>query len=216
MKIFDLDGPFQRYGTLVFDIIAVNTLWLVLSLFSFGILQGPALTGLYAGTYSGIVSSEGYTFKEFFRAFRKRFFQSMGIWFLSILIYAVLIVDIYFTLNNLLPGFFTYLIPFFIFMAIEMSFTATFAYPLLANSTTTFKETIKYAFILSNKHLGTAFIATIPNVIIVCIIALAFYGYPQFFPVLFFGMALVGCLNSYLITQKILTQYNFYLAPEGR
>ena len=77
MKIFDLDGPFQKYGTILFDVLVINLLWFVLSFFTVGILSGPALTGTYAGLYSGIVTGEGYTFKQFFRRFKRRFIPSL-------------------------------------------------------------------------------------------------------------------------------------------
>ncbi len=82
MKIFDLDGPFQRYGTIVFDVLVLNIVWLLITVFSFGILSGPALTGLYSGMYAGVVSGEGYPFKQFFKRFGKRFLTSLLVGFI--------------------------------------------------------------------------------------------------------------------------------------
>lgn len=216
MKLFDLDGPFQRYGTLIFDVLAINALWLVISLFSLGTLHGPASSALYAGTYAGIITNKGYTFKEFFRVLKKRFLPSLAVGLLSVLAYVIILFDLYFFSSTNLPSIVRIIImALFLFMAIELSFTLSFAYPILAISKTSFKETLRLSFILANKHLGTAFLATIPNILMNVIIVLTFMGFVQLFVFLFFGMALVACLNSFLITKKILTQYDFYIAPES-
>lgn len=216
MKLFDMDGPVQKYGSIVFDVLAANALWLLISVFSVGILQGPALTGLYAGSYAGIVTSKGYTFKEFFMIFKKRFLPSLGVWGLQVIATAVLFVDLTYTSLGLLPSYFTYLMPLFMFMALETLLITTVAYPLLANTKLSIKEVLKYSFLMAHKHLGFTFLAAIPNAIMTAIIVLIFaFQAVVLFPALFFLMGIIACANSYLITGKVITRYNIYREPDN-
>lgn len=205
MKIFDLDGPFQKYGSMVFDLLALNIIWLLLSVFSLGILSGPALTGLYAGTYASLVSGEGYAFKQFFRRFKSRLFTALLVSLFCFFFIGISIANIYLILQGIFGTI--WFLPFYLFILLEISFIATYAYPLLAHSDLKAKELIKTAFFLSNRHLPTTILSTALNVAAILIIIIA-VSVPQYFLANFVIMALVTFLNGHLITKRILTQYD--------
>jgi len=209
MKVFDLDGPFQKYGTIVFDILLINTLWFLLTFFSLGILSGPALTGTYAGLYSGVISNEGYTFKEFIRRFKNRFLPSLLFGLLHLFILGISLANIYWVLSDIFGS--TWLLPIYFFILIEVAFVGTYAYPLFAHTQLKLREVVKTAFFLANKHLPTTILCAVLNGIIVSIIILVFYyGYIQYGIYLFGITGVVVTINSYLISKRILFKYKFF------
>jgi uncharacterized membrane protein YesL len=218
MKLFDLDGPFQRYGTYVFDILFLNTLWLIISIFSFGLLGGPALTAIYSGMYAGVVTSEGYTFKQFFKRFKRRFVPSLILG----LLFAFFIGLSSLTLFFILPNYFGHLSTFlyiaasslYLFIMIEVIFVSSYIYPLLALTDLKTSDVLKTAFFLANKHLPTTVLASFINAIALLTIFLIFVGYVQLFVFLFFGMGIIVLINSFLITKRILSKYEFFIEPE--
>ncbi len=75
MNFFNIDGPFQRIGSFVFDIMVLGLLWTLISMFGFGITIGAATTSLYAACYVALVKEEGYVFKTFFTTFKQKIFE---------------------------------------------------------------------------------------------------------------------------------------------
>ncbi|WZL80698.1 DUF624 domain-containing protein [Vallitaleaceae bacterium 9-2] len=212
MKIFDLDGPFQRYGTIVFDVLVLNIVWLLITVFSFGILSGPALTGLYSGMYAGVVSGEGYPFKQFFKRFGKRFLTSLLVGLFTMFFVVVSLFNIFLIWTNQFGS--VYILPFYLFVFIEISFISTYAFPLLAHSNLKFLDILKNSFLLANKHLPWTVVASLLNTVAVIVIALIFLGAVELFVFMFFGMGIIVWLNSIIITKKILTQYDNFINVE--
>jgi uncharacterized membrane protein YesL len=213
VKIFDLDGPFQKYGTIVFDILVMNTLWFLLTFFSVGLLSGPALTGTYAGIYSGVVTNEGYTFKQFFVRFKRRFLISFIFGLLSLFIISISFLNLYLVLTSSFGTI--WLLPVYMFVLIESSVITAFGYPLLAHTDLKLKDLIKTAFYLANKHLPTAVITAILNGIIFSIILLVVgFGYVSLGVYLFVITGVIVSINSYLITKRILSKYDFFVKIE--
>lgn len=218
MKLFDLDGPFQRYGTYVFDILFLNTLWLIISLFSFGILSGPALTAIYSGMYAGVVTSEGYPFKQFFKRFKKRFFPSLALGFICTVFIGLSSVTLFYLLptyfSNLSTVMFTAASALYLFILIEIMFLSSYVFPLLAQTDLKIKDILKSAFFLANKHLPTTVLTAFLNAIAIIVVVLLVIGYVQLFIFMFFGMGLIVLANSFLISKRILSKYEFFIDPE--
>ncbi len=212
MKFFDLDGPFQRYGSLVFDILVLNVIWLLTSVFSFGILSGPALTGLYAGMYAGVVSDEGYSFKQFFRRFAKRFLPSILIGLFLGFFTFISLFNIILIWTQRFGSI--YILPFYLFILIEISFIGTYAFPLLAHTNLKTLDVLKNAFLLSNKHLPWTIVATFINAVAGFIIFLIFIGFVQLFIFMFFGIGILVLINSTLISKKLLSHYDNFISNE--
>ncbi len=173
MKIFDLEGPFQRYGTIVFDIIVVNLLWILLTFFTFGILSGPATTGAYAALYSGVITSEGYTFKQFFKRFKRRFVQSLLFGIVNAIAVGLSLFNLYMILYKAFGS--AWMLPIYLFVLIEISFVFAYVYPLLAHSSLSMRDVLKYSFFIANRHLPTTVLASFLNGIIVGLCLLIFF-----------------------------------------
>lgn len=208
MKLFDLDGPFQRYGSMAFDIIAVNTMWLLITIFSFGILNGPATTAAYGSLYASIISGEGYMFKQFFKVFRKRFFSALIFGIFSLILILISLFNIYMIFTETFGNI--WLLPVYMFIFIEVGFISTFTYPLLAHTQGKLMEVIKTAFFLANKHLPTAVLASLINAGLLYLVLNVALGAVNMFIYVFFVGGIVFSLNSYLISKRVLKQYDFF------
>lgn len=209
MKLFDLDGPFQRYGSMVFDILAVNTMWFVLTFFTAGILTGPATAAAHGSLYASVVSGgEGYMFKQFFKVFRKRFFITLFFGLISVFLTSISVFNIYMLFTEQFGTI--YLLPVYMFIFVEVGFISTFAYPLLAHTDAKFGQVVKTAFFLANKHLPTAVLASLLNGVLVFIVLNVLLGAVSMFIYLFAAGGIVFCINSYLISKRILNKYEFF------
>ncbi len=208
MKFFDLDGPFQRFGSMAFDILVVNALWFILTFFSLGILSGPALTGSYASLYACVVSDEGYMLKQFFRRFKKRFFVSLLLGIINLLLLSLSLFNIY----SILTGIFgsIWLLPVYTFMLIEVGFIFTFIFPLLAHTDFKFTKLLKTAFFLAHKHLPTSIITSVLNGALFVLVIFVLLGDFSLLLYLFIAGGIIFSINSYLISKLILNQYEFF------
>lgn len=208
MKIFDIDGPFQHYGSMLYDLLIANLAWLFVTVFSFGLLSGPATMALYQSVYQGVILKEAYPFKTFFVSLKKRFFFQLGF---SLFFFTLLFLSV-FNLFLTYTGRFgsIWLLPVYFFIFIELALTATVALPLLSqNRSLSFMNLIKISFIVANKHLPWVFLATIPNAFVVFISLLSFFYVPA--SVLLFFVPVLAALGiSQLILKKILAPYDYF------
>lgn len=201
MNFFSLDGPFQKYGTIVFDFLMINTLWLLITLFSFGTLSGIATVSMYSATYWGIYKSEGYPLKLFFSRFKKRFLVSLSCSAICIVIVLVSVINSKLISEGHLP--FTWLLPIYYALIFYMIFILPYIIALLAETGLRFKHIFVYAFILAIKHLPTSILILIINALLVLgIYYLNVLG-------LLILVAPATALISILITDRIFTKYDF-------
>lgn len=214
MKLFDLDGPFQHYGGIVFDLLALNLIWVFLTIFSFGLLSGPATIALYYAVYQSVVLKEAYAFRSFLYSLKKRFFFQLGFSLLYFVILILSVFNMYLTLTGAFGVFWMLPVYFFIFM--ELCLFGTIALPLLANNRElSLVHLIKISFILANKHLPWVFLATLPNVLLVFVILISLLGYVELSFPIFFLPALSALASGYLISKKVLSKYNFFEGYQG-
>lgn len=214
MKLFDIDGPFQHYGGILFDLLALNLIWVFMTLFSLGILSGPATIALYFAIYQSVVRREAYPFRSFFASLKKRFFFQLGFSLLYFIVVSLSIFNMYLTLTGQFGIIWMLPIYFFIFM--ELCLFGTVALPLMANNRDlSLFHLIKISFILANKHLPWVFLATLPNVLLVFVFFISFVGYVEYSFPIFFLPALSALASGYLISKKVLANYNFFEGFNG-
>lgn len=214
MKIFDMDGPFQYYGGILFDLLISNLIWIFISVFSFGILSGPATLALYQSVYRGILLKDGYPFKTFFLSFKTRFFYQLGFCFFYFAMMLLTVMNLYLTLTGQFGTI--WLLPVYFFIFMELALTGTVAFPLLSqNRDLRFLDLLKISFIIANKHLPWVFLATIPNVILVVLVVLTFSGYLQLTIFLFFFPALNALAISQFVLKKVLERYQHFKTFQG-
>lgn len=208
MKIFDLDGPFQYYGSMLFDLLVANLIWLFMTIFSFGFLSGPATLGLYQSVYHGILRKDGYVFKTYLNSLKKRFFFQLGFCLLYFVMLALSMVNLFLTYTGQFGT--VWLLPVYFFLFLELCLIGTVALPLLSeNRSLRMSDLLKVSFIIANKHLPWVFLASIPNILFVLIFILSFL-YTPLSVLLFFVPALSAISVGQLVFKKILAQYNFF------
>ena len=200
MRLFNLDGPFHKYGTMLFDLIMLNVLWFLLTFFSLGILIGPATKALYAAVHICIVKSEGYPLKTFFQKFKEGFKVS----FLTSLIALFVILMSSFSIYLILSGYLVeWLIPIYIALIIYVLFITPYVLGILAQKKTKVLTVIKFGFFLAVKHFPWTFLCFI------IMLALALLVYLTTFTGLLYLVSPATALISIIISNKILVRYNF-------
>ena len=214
MKLFDIDGPFQHYGGIVFDLLALNLIWVLMSVFSIGILSGPAMIALYYAVYQSVVLREAYPFRSFFYSLKKRFFFQLAFSLLYFVIVALSVFNLYLTLIGAFGVL--WLLPVYFFIFMELCLFGTLAIPLMANNPSLrFPHLLKISFILANKHLPWVFLATLPNMLLVFVIFISMIGYVELSFPIFFLPALSALISGYLVSKKVLAKYNFFEGFDG-
>ncbi|MCT4598465.1 MAG: YesL family protein [Vallitalea sp.] len=198
MNFFNIDGPFQRIGSFVFDIIVLG---LIFSLISIPLITiGAALTALYAACYIALVKEEGYVFNTFFRTLKDKFIKSTLVWIILIIFYALM----YFNITSITKGVIgiPWLLPLYYSITIEILITSLYIFPLLSISNLGIKKIFKYSFILANKHLPTSILCG-------AIMALYIVAFVSINPIIVIILTSVICyIFSQLIIKRILTKYD--------
>ncbi|MDA3847625.1 MAG: YesL family protein [Vallitaleaceae bacterium] len=206
MNLFSLDGPIQKYGTILFDMIILSFLWVIISLASLGILMGPATCGLYYSAHHSIIHQSSSTLKSFFSAFKRKFKYAIIGWLILTVVISVSIVALNMIKEDILPSI---LFPVYVTVIIYMSMMAPYYIALTTMTKMKFKLLVKYSFFLSIKHLPTTILLLIIMIVSGMVLYLTNYITILILP------AAIGLVASYLITDKASTQYDFsLLEPE--
>lgn len=200
MKLFSLDGPFQKYGTMVFDLLMLDLYWFFITAFSFGLLFGPANVALFEAVNKSVLHSEGTPTKVFFATFKSKFLTS----FLGNLIglFALISCGVaaYWSLNNIMPS---WMFP--LYLALSIYIFMIFPYFIALINLTDFKliKIIKYAILLAIKHLPITLLNLIIMAISMVIIILSNYTFS------FLIGAPMMLVFSYLVKDRNLSKYDF-------
>ncbi|NDL67225.1 DUF624 domain-containing protein [Anaerotalea alkaliphila] len=206
MRIFDLDGPVQRYGSMLFDLLVLNLLALFLSFGTAGLLLGISSMSLYHAVHQAVITGDGYAFKSFFHLFRKRFLTGTLLHLLLSAVFLVTAFNLRMLLTGVLPW--SFLAPFYIFVLLEVLFLHTWLVPLAAHTELGWKDLLKFSFALSHKHLPTTLVAAGLNLVLLLLVLGMFLGVQQLGILFLFLPAFVALANSHLITVRILGKYN--------
>lgn len=202
MSFFSIDGPFQRYGTIVFDLILLNFYWLLLTALSFGLLAGPASVALYTSVNTCIRESSGHVSKTFFSTFKNKFKISIIGGILALILLLVDGYAIYLISLEIMPEWM-----FIIYFAIGLYIIMLIPYYMAMASHTdfNFKKLMKYSLIFALKHLPTTIIILVVNI---------FVAFAVYFGFTYVVLIIVGpafLLTSYLISGRLLKQYDLDL-----
>lgn len=144
--LFSLDSPFNRFMTLVFDLVLINVLWMITSIPLFTL--GASTTALYTVMLKRVRNNEGYVIRGFFKAFRENFRQSVPLALLFLLIAVVIVLDFLIVtrwesaLGPVMQGL-CYV------CAAALAAVFSYVWPLMAKFINTNRNTLKNALILS-------------------------------------------------------------------
>ena len=204
MNAFGIDGPLQKYGTMIYDVIITNTLFIVLSALSLGVMCGPALAAGYACVHASTVCAQSGAMKLFWATIKARWKVSLVLFLIMIILLGLEALNIYIVLMNNLGG--VWMMSLYGFFLLEIIFVFTYAFPLAAVTKMKFKDIIKWSFILCHRHLGTTLLASVCNVFGAAIVFMVFALKALGLSILiFFIFGLIMTINSHLIIKRILT-----------
>lgn len=162
MKIFDLDSPIMQGLSKMADLMLLNFLALICCIPI--ITVGASMTALNYMCLKMARNEECYIIKGFFKSFKENFKQATIIWVILLLTIAILIGD-FMIMNNLGTSFSRILRILITVVAVIVTFTATFLFPVLAKFENTVARTIKNAFIISISQLPKTILIIIMNIL---------------------------------------------------
>lgn len=188
-EVIGVEGPVFRIGTLVFEIIYGNIIWLlfggpaavlVINLIPIEMNQvtyiiyllvmvaallhmGPATTAIFSAFGKRQRGEETYTFRDFWHSYKQNYKQAIVIALFSFIFIGVLGYSIFLEIANysLFGSMLYVVIPVQGFVILEFLFTMSYIYALLARFEMSTKNLIKYAFMMSNKHLPTTVVCAV-------------------------------------------------------
>ncbi len=153
--LFSADGVIYKACSYLSVFFFANILWIVFSLPIFTI--GASTTALF-NVMSKLTNDEDISvFKDFWKSYKLNFKQGSLIGIILIILFSVLYLDLtHLSLfNNMAVKFVAG--GFQIFILVELVVCSTYVFYMLAKYHMTYKNLIKSAFILANKHLLTSF-----------------------------------------------------------
>lgn len=179
-NFFDIEGPFVKYGTLLFDMVMLSAVWAVtggmvpvMLLLSTGIFGKIPLIATFLIIYVLVLhwciatcsvmyalgkkqrGTDTYTLRDFGHAFKLNYKQCMII---SLIVTTVILLVAYniwlIAYNKQSFGFSTYIIlPLELLLGLEFIFVILYLPNLIARFDMKTKDFIKYSFLMANKHL---------------------------------------------------------------
>lgn len=154
MKLFDINSPFSRFGTLLFDLMVLNIIFIAATALGFGITFGAACTAMIYTIYESIRKEQGRLLYHFFKSLKENLKQgtlfSIGLIVLSISINLVLTNISMFGKYSFLVLGVQYLLIF------EVSIVLLFLFPMLAKIEINSKQAIINSFLMAHRHLLTS------------------------------------------------------------
>jgi len=192
--IFNMDGPFFRFGNAIADIMILSIIWIIFSIPLFTI--GASTTALFYVTTRRISDKEGYLFKDFLSSFKSNFKMATKLWMLWVSLSGLIALNIFWLrVLDFDPLMATILLPIQICILIELYITSLYLFPITARFDMSFRQTIKTAFFMANRHLLTTISCVATAVAVIFASAMIFE------PILIVGMGLYAYVTSYMFIQ---------------
>jgi len=151
---FSLDGPFNKWGGLLGDIIILSLMWLFFSIIGLFVTVGASTSAMFFVTTRRIANREGYITSDFWLAFKANFKKATIIWL--IIVFVGLLT--WFNLVNMgaVGGLAIILFPAQIIIIAEVALMTTFIFPMNARFDMSVKQLFKSSFYMANRHFLTS------------------------------------------------------------
>ena len=198
---FKANSPAMRFLTTVFNLIAVNILFLITSLPIITI--GAAFTGLMKVIFEILEGEEVFLFRDFFRAYISNFLKGTAFWVPYMLLWAFLGYDIFLVWSRLEGTSFWMMIPPILFLLL-ISSVAVYMLPLLSLFKDSFKTLLKNALFLAIGNLPTTIMILILHSLIIAIL-LKFDSFSVILGSLLFfiGISLIALFDAVFIRSTL-------------
>ena len=158
-NIFRPDSPLMRFMMLITNLIALNILWLISCIPV--ITAGASTVAMYSVLLSYIGGTDDAVVRPFFRAFKENFRIATPLWFLTLLIGAVMAAEVLY----LSVGSQAWLKAIFGVVLFIYISAISYLYPLLARYQTTRRNAVFNSFALSLRHLLSSVCVVTLNVL---------------------------------------------------
>lgn len=149
MGLFNEDNFLNIALLKIWDIVLTNLLFILCCIPIVTI--GPAFTAMYHCTLRIVKGNNNGTFKTFFHAFKENFKQSIIVWLATLIIAAILYLDIRF-LNTQDSLFASILFSLTAAMAILLVIFNLLIYPVIATFKGTLKMQLQNTFVFAARH----------------------------------------------------------------
>lgn len=148
---FNINSPLWKFFDLVGDMIVVNVLFIITSIPVFTI--GTAITAMNAVYFRRMEKRlEDRIYKEYFRAFKENFKQSVGIWLLFLAFFALCVMNVNAMYHVNPDGRALTLVVLGVLLAI-VGMTVMYSLAMTARFENSFKDTIVKAFVIGVMNL---------------------------------------------------------------
>jgi len=199
----NLLNPDNKFFTImgkVFDMLVLNTIWLILCIPVITIV--PATTALYYAVVKVIRRERSYVIKEFFRSFKQNFKQGAVLSVIAVIFVGVLCLDVIYAWDLVLAKDNSGSTFLGVFIVIAVMFCAMYAYlcPLLSRFEMKLGRMIKFSFIIAVKHLLT----TVGLLVILA--GVVFGSYITSLSGIFF-LPVTGMLLSSFLIERVFKKY---------
>ena len=210
------DNKFFSFMGKAFDILVLNTLWLLLCVplpiltitwvaqtenLLFLILTFltllpivPATTALYYAVMKSVRKERSYAIKEYFRSFLRNFKQGVILTLIALVLIGILYIDFRYALGLMQAQQSSGSLYLGVFIVISLLFGSMYVYvcPLLSRFDMKVTGILKTAFIMGVRHLLT-------TVMLLVLLVGVIFGCYILLPGMFFLPAVVTLLTSFLI-----------------
>lgn len=212
-KNLDFNNPILRFLGHVFDIAALNILWLLFSLPVVTI--GASTTAVYAVCFQILQDQSSGVLKSFWKSFRMNLKQSTIIWMIMLVIIAVLGIDLWYFLltQQFITGFFQAIVcGILILLLLDALMVAIYAFTLLSLFDNTVKATLRNAVLFVLRHPLRSLFALVVDA---AMVALAFFAPLSGISLLAVAMILTGIsLVMFLNCLILMPVFKPYLPKE--
>lgn len=191
MKLFNLDSPLMVFLTMVGNLMIVNVITLLLCIPI--LTAGDAFTAMYYVTIKMARGDDPYIIKAYFKSFKENFKQSTILWVIMLLVAFVMITDFRVVYGGMEGKLVPALKVVLVIVAVFVTMTCLYIFPVLSRFENTVRQTIKNAFLMS--------ILNLPRTVLIVIVHLLPIGLmlvsASILPILFLlGFSTVAYLAS--------------------
>jgi len=195
---FSLEGPFNKYGGMVADMIILSLMWLLFSIIGLGLTIGASTSAMFYVSTRRIANREGYITSDFWFAFKANFKKATIIW----LIILVVTWLVWFNLNNIaaVGAMSIIILPAQIIIIAEIALMSVYLFPMNARFDMNVKHLFKSSFFMANRHLLT-------SISCLCLLVAGVLLFEIMPPLaLFLAPGVYAWLSSYMI-MKVFKKY---------
>lgn len=194
-NIFRWDSPVVQKIAMVGNLVLLNILWVLCSLPI--VTAGAATTALYYVIFQYVTNEEDTVLRPFFRAFVKNFKQSTLLWIPSLIIMALLLLDVLYMFIYGTPTLVGILI---VVVCVLFLMVQAHLLPQVARFETKLKPVIQNGVLLTLLHMPSTLLMAVLNLMPIAVFLLFPYQFMQWLP-LWVGIwfSLVALVNGRML-----------------